>query len=96
MHIKQIESGALKYIDKELSPVLLDLMDKMLASVCNSKAAQFMGMASADGEINIDAAKNMVQAAIPPTGLVIKLPMGASITVHKTDVDVLYKYLQEG
>lgn len=94
--IKQIEAGAMLYVEKELLPALVSMADKALHDLCSSRAAQMMGIASPDGTINVDVVRTMAQAMIPESGLAVNLPGKMSITFHRSDLDKLCQMIKEG
>lgn len=92
--IKQVESGLLKYIDKELMPQLTQTGEAILANLCHNRAAQMLGVASADGGINIDMMRNVAQTFVGDNGLTFTV-MGVDIRFTKDDIDTLYKMIKE-
>lgn len=93
--IKQVESGLLKYIDRELIPNITKVGEAMLTNFCGSKTAQIFGITSQDGGINIDVLRNVCKGLIPEAGLTFSF-MGADIRFSKEDVDTIYKMIKEG
>lgn len=94
--INQIKAGISKYISNEVAPVAVGLVERSIDTLCSHKAAQLFGVVGADGSINVDVVRDLAKTAVPETGIVINLPLGASLTVTRTDVDTLYKYIMEG
>lgn len=92
--IKQVESGLLKYIDKELMPNVKQMGEVMLANLCQKKAAQFMGLVTADGMINVDALRTLALNMVPETGI-SKTIMGVEIKFTRADVETLCKMIKE-
>ena len=92
----QIKSGILKYIGKEVAPMITELVDRSIGTLCTHKAAQLFGVVSADGSINMEVVRDLAKTAVPETGIVINLPLGASVTITRADVDTLYTYIMEG
>ena len=92
--IKQVEAGLLKYIDKELIPNIKQMGEVMLANLCQKKAAQFMGLVTADGMINVDTLHTLALNFVPEIGLT-KTIMGVEIKITRADVETLYKMIKE-
>jgi hypothetical protein len=93
--IKQVESGLLKFIDKELLPNLTATGEQMLIRFCQSRMAQMMGVVTPDGQINVDVMKNVAYNFVPQEGLAFTFA-GATIKFTRADIDTIYKMIKEG
>lgn len=93
--IKQVESGLLKFIDKELLPSLTATGEQMLIRFCQSRMAQMMGVVTTDGQINVDVLKNVAYNFVPQEGLAFTFA-GATIKFTRSDIDTIYKMIKEG
>lgn len=95
MHtINQVKAGLLQYIDKELLPNLSQLSDVMLNNFCASKAAHLLGVASSDGQINVEALRNVCNSLVPDAGLSFTV-LGVEIRFTHRDIDAIYKLIKE-
>lgn len=92
--IKQVQTGLLKYIEKELMPNAAQMGEAMLCNLCGRKTAQFMGIVTADGQINVDMLRSMALNFIPDSGISKEI-MGVEIKFTKADVESIYRLIKE-
>lgn len=92
----QIKAGIVQYLDKEIAPMISGIIDQSAMKLCGNKAAQLFGVVSSDGSINVDILRDVAKTAIPETGIVVNLPLGASLTITRADIDTLHKFITEG
>lgn len=69
--------------------------DKLLALRDNA-AVQMMGVMDADGNVDIDRLYNAARARFADKKLPVRIPLLGELKFDVSDVDKLYRYLQEG
>lgn len=92
--VQQVEAGVLKYIDKDFLPAAMQAGEAVLVNFCRSKPAQLLGIATSDGQINIDALRNVCNTLVPESGLSFEV-LGVSIKFTRADIDAIYNAIKE-
>ena len=73
--------------------LFLNKKSQEIKNMISNGLGKTMGISDDDGMIDIDLLKDTIKQQITEEGIKYKNPYIGTITFHKDDVDVLYKYV---
>ena len=111
MEFEKVIRGALKYLDRELYPNMVDWQEmltriaisriigdegKLKTSLMNNSFVKTFSIIDADGRVDVDGLMRDIKRQIEAKGkLEFSIPMLGKFSFVADDVDCLHRYLKE-
>lgn len=108
--IDQIQRGASRFVDTELMPKLagrdkwivagvvtlyIKRLPALVEQVKNKEAVRMLGVIGEDNSVDLEAVYNSIKPAAAQTPVQVNIPMGGTITITGTDIDILYNCIMQ-
>lgn len=110
LSIDQIQRGAARFVDTELMPKLAGRDKWIVAGVVtlyikrlpvlveqlkSKDAVRLLGVIGEDNSVDLEAVYNSIKPAAAQTPVQVNIPMGGTITITGTDIDILYNCIMQ-
>ena len=111
VNFNQIQSGLVRYIDNDLLPMVtgwkkwgfgavaslaLANMTEIFNKIKTNDFVRLLGVVDIDDMIDIDKLYRAVYDQAQKGAVTFDLPIVGALTVNKTDLERIYRYIKEG
>ena len=108
--IDQIQRGAARFVDTELMPKLagrdkwivagivtlyIKRLPALVEQIKSKEAVRLLGVIGEDNSVDLEAVYNSIKPAAAQTPVQVNIPMGGTITITGTDIDILYNCIMQ-
>lgn len=108
--LDQIQRGASRFVDTELMPKLagrdkwivagvvtlyIKRLPALVEQLKSKEAVRLLGVIGEDNSVDLEAVYNSIKPAAAQTPVQVNIPMGGTITITGTDIDILYNCIMQ-
>ena len=108
--LDQIQRGAARFVDTELMPKLagrdkwivagvvtlyIKRLPALVEQLKSKEAIRLLGVIGEDNSVDLEAVYNSIKPAAAQTPVQVNIPMGGTITITGTDLDILYNCIMQ-
>lgn len=89
------QEGVGRVVAGTVMAIMIKRVGGLIRGLGDNEVVRGLGVIDADDNVDVDILRETIKANMSENGLRIDIPMGGTITLHKSDVDLLYRYITE-
>ena len=89
------KEGVSRVVTGAAMAVIVKRVGGLIRGYADNDVIRGLGVIDAAGNVDVDLLREAIKANMSESGLRLTIPMGGTITIHKSDVDTLYHYITE-
>lgn len=75
--------------------IIIKRVGGLIRGYADSGIVRGLGVIDAEGNVDVDLLREVIKGNMSESGLAVSIPLAGTITLHRSDVDTLYRYITE-